>query len=307
MNVLLADPFFATPEFKTALRNRVPAARVAIWGEDSIPNDVDVLATWTIPDDMRRLPVGLQAIFCFGAGAGHLLADERVPYGLPIVRNLDDGQAEQMLDYALHATLARQLDDQNLLIAQRQAAWERPRSARRQRGSLKVTILGNGFIGRRVSEGLAAYGFSVARWTFSAGDAIPGLYRGPDQLVDACRQADVLINVLPLSPDTDHILSSDVLFALRRGAYLVNIGRGSHVDDRAMLTAIDRGVLAAAWLDTFRREPLPDDDPLWSHPRIRITPHIGGLPTIDGSANALADVLEVLCSESALPGLVKRR
>jgi len=97
-----------------------------------------------------------------------------------------------------------------------------------------------------------AYGFSVARWTFSAGDTIPGLYRGPDQPVDACRQADVLINVLPLSADTDHILSSDVLFALRRGAYLVNIGRGSHIDDRAVLTAIDRGILAAAWLDTFR-------------------------------------------------------
>jgi glyoxylate/hydroxypyruvate reductase A len=305
MHVLIADALAATPEFAEALRLQTHDVQLTYWQRDLPPPTADVLAVWTLPDDMHQLPEGLKAVFCFGAGAGHLLTDSRIAEHLPVVRNLDHGQAEQMLDYALHAVLARQLDDQRLLEAQRLGVWDKPKQARRPRGDLKVTVLGHGHIGRHVSAGIAAYGFRVTSWTLRSGEPVPGLIRGRENIVQACDGADVVINVLPPLPGTEDILSERLISCVAGGSYLINIGRGQHLDESTLIAALDSGHLGAAWLDTFRREPLPQDHPFWRHPKVRVTPHVGGLPTVTGSAKALANVLDALRTGAPLPGLLK--
>lgn len=302
MHVLIADHLASMSDFTSALSAAAPKATISVWPYLRTDAPVDLLVVWKLPDDMTTVPSGVRAVFCLGAGAAHLLDEPRIPRGMPIVRNLDDGQAEQMLDFVLHAVLSKLLQSDRHVTAQRSALWARPSSARPPREDIRVTLLGYGHIGKRVYNGLQAYGFTPARWTRSPGPEDVGLFRGYAALEAACEKADVLVSILPPGEDTKDIVSNQVLSVLKQGAYFVNVGRGDHVDEAALLSSIASGQISMAYLDTFREEPLPKDHPFWSHPNIRVTPHLAALPTSVGTAAAIAAVLAALESGVELPG-----
>ena len=117
------------------------------------------------------------------------------------------------------------------------------------------------------------------------------VFVGPDQFEAFLSQTHVLINLLPLTPQTEDILNARTFSALPQGAYVVNIGRGEHLVESDLLAALDRGHLAGAVLDVFRTEPLPADDPLWRRPDVLVTPHIASLSQ---PASVAARILENL-------------
>ncbi|GAA0626297.1 2-hydroxyacid dehydrogenase [Sporichthya brevicatena] len=139
-------------------------------------------------------------------------------------------------------------------------------------GGLRVGILGFGPVGAIAADLFAAFGCDVAYWSRTPRE-VPYAWLEPAAL---CARSDILVLALPLTPDTHHLISADLLAALPAGAYVINVGRGNLLDSDALVAALDSGHLGGAALDVFPVEPLPADDPLRRHDRILLSPHAAG-------------------------------
>ncbi len=184
-----------------------------------------------------------------------------------------------MADYVTMAALALIRNLPQLIAGQREAHWQGHMTGR-MASDTRVGVLGMGQLGTYVSERLRACGFQVAGWSRSPKQHL-GIecFAGPATLLQMLSRSDVVVNLLPSTPQTRGILSSAALSALPRGAGLINVGRGEHLDKVALLTALESGQLSGAMLDVFDLEPLPASDPLWSHPSVIVTPHIASTPS----------------------------
>lgn len=306
MRVVLTDRLSQTSAFERHLKAAAPEAEFRHWPLADPLWDYDLLVSWMLPDDLVSLPPSVKAIFCFGAGADQLLADPRVPADMPITRLQDAGQSEQMLNYVLHVALACLQNDNAYRVAQRQGTWLALPSEVKTRNQLRVTVLGLGPIGQRVAQGLAEANFKTVAWSRSP-RAIPGVeaHAGWQALPVAVRDADLLVNLLPLHPDTHNILNAELFTGLRQGAYLVNLGRGDHLNEDDLLQALETNLIGCAWLDVFHEEPLPAHHAFWRHPNVRATPHMAGIPTAEGASQSIARVLEALEGGLPLPNPVR--
>jgi len=232
----------------------------------------------------------LQVVFSVNAGVEALLESGEVPAGVAIVRMVDDGLAEGMLEWVLATTLAWHRNLFAYRERQSKGVWAPLREilARDRR----VTVLGAGHLGGRVAAMLAQIGFDTRAWSRTP-KQIPGVasFAGADSLHAAVRDAEILVNLLPLTPATENMLDAPLLAELAPNAVLINAGRGRHVVDRAVLELLDSGRLRAAVLDVFREEPLPPSHPFWSHPGVYVTPHVAAPTHASTAVAAIAENL----------------
>ena len=121
---------------------------------------------------------------------------------------------------------------------------------------------------------------------------------------EALGRCDVLINLLPLTPDTANVINKDTLGRLLPGAYVINVARGAHLVDEDLVAAIDSGHVAGATLDVFRTEPLPAGHAFWTHPRITVTPHTSARTLRDESIAQIARKMVALEHGEAVAGIV---
>ena len=227
---------------------------------------------------------GLEVVFSVNAGIEALLADGVVPPGIPIVRMVDEGLAQGMLEWVLATTLAWHRDLFLYRAEQLARRWA-PHDEILARDRT-VCVLGAGHLGGRVAGALAQLGFRTRTWSRSPKRlASVTSFAGPAQLADAVAQADILINLLPHTPATADIVDAALLSLLAPRAVLINAGRGAQVVDQAVIDALEDGRLRAAVLDVFRTEPLPEDHPFWRHPGVYLTPHVAA-PTHASTAVA---------------------
>ena len=207
------------------------------------------------------------------AGVDRLLADATVPPQLPIARMVDPAMSAAMAETVLWAVLSLHRGFFAYAAQQRDARWhQRPQ---RRADEVAVLVLGQGEMGGTVAARLAAQGYRV-----------DGFRRG-DELAPKLAAAEVVVNLLPLTPATRGLIDARFLAAMRSGAALVNVGRGAHVVDADLLTALDTGRIAHAVLDVFHTEPLPPQHPFWRHPQVTLLPHAAAL-TDARSASAVA-------------------
>jgi glyoxylate/hydroxypyruvate reductase len=214
-------------------------------------------------------------IVSLGMGVDHLLADDKLPAGVPITRIMDDGLVGQMSEYAIYWALRHHRDIDKYAASQRAKQWKVEDFI--DTIHRRIGILGLGTIGQDTAKKIAALGFPTAGWSRTP-KTLPGIktFHGPDGLARVLAQSDILINVLPLTRDTRGLLDAKLFAALPKGAYLINMARGGHVVDEALLAAIDSGHLSGAALDVFNTEPLPPEHRYWTHPKVQVTPHIAG-------------------------------
>jgi glyoxylate/hydroxypyruvate reductase len=219
---------------------------------------------------------GVKVVFSVNAGIEALLADGVVPPQVPIVRMVDPGLRDGMLEWVLAQVLAWH---RNLFVYREQDArrdWRQlPEKLAFQR---TVLVLGAGELGGPIARALAGLGFATRTWSRTGAD-IAGVttFAGADRLVAAATGADAVINLLPLTPDTTDLVGRTVFDAMNPGGLLVNGGRGATVVDADLIAALDAGRLSMAALDVFRTEPLPAAHPFWAHPRIHVYPHVAAL------------------------------
>lgn len=216
---------------------------------------------------------GVELVLSLNAGIEHLLEEGMVPEGVKIVRMVDDGLSQGMTEWVIAQALAWHRNLFHYAEVQKTAAWK-PLAEKLAR-ERKVCVLGAGALGAPVTALFAQLGFETRVWSRS-GQPIAGAtsFAGPDQLVDAVEGVDILVNLLPLTAETRDIVDARLFAAMAKGGFFINGARGAHVVEADLIAALDAGQLDGAALDVFRIEPLPADDQLWHHPKIRISPHV---------------------------------
>jgi len=254
------------------LKAAFPDAEVTLWSAGAEPADYAVV--WVPPQQFFDEQKRLKGIFNIGAGVDALMK-LKLPAGVPVVRLDDAGMSAQMAEFVCHAVIRhfRELDGYEVDIAGGKWSYRKPRL----RTDYPIGVMGLGVLGERVSRALAQFDFPVNGWSRSP-KAIDGVQCfsgevGGQGLQDFLAASRILVCLLPLTPDTEGIMSLDSLSRLRPGGYVINVARGSHLVEGDLITLIDNGHLAGAALDVFRTEPLPAEHPFWKHPKITITPH----------------------------------
>ncbi|MCW5744875.1 MAG: glyoxylate/hydroxypyruvate reductase A [Alphaproteobacteria bacterium] len=273
------------------------------WPDIGDPADIAIALAWKPPPGvLARLP-NLRLIVSTGMGVDHLLVDPELPAGVPIVRIIDPGLVGQMAEYAIYWLLHHHRDMDAYAAQQRSRQWhEVPFTDTALR---RVGVLGLGEIGANTARKIAALGFPTAGWSRSP-RRIDGIdcHHGRDGLEDVLRRSDVLVDVLPMTAQTAGLLDARAFARMPRGAFFVNMARGGHVVDRDLLAALDAGHLAGAALDVFHVEPLPQDHPFWSHPKVKVTPHIAGPTNPRTAAESVAENVRRLRTGRPLLNLI---
>ena len=251
------------------LRAAFPEASVEVW-EPGAPQ-ADHAVVWAPPQQFLDQQQALKGLFNIGAGVDALLK-LRLPPGVKVVRLDDAGMSVQMAEYVCHAVIRhfREFDGYEADVKAGKWSYRKPRD----RQDFSIGVMGLGVLGERVARALRVFDFPVHGWSRTP-KAIEGVVThsgeaGFDTFLSNCR---VLVNLLPLTPDTQNILNRDTLSRLQPGGYLINVARGAHLVDDDLLALLDSGHLAGATLDVFRTEPLPAAHPFWQHPLITVTPH----------------------------------
>jgi glyoxylate/hydroxypyruvate reductase A len=211
------------------------------------------------PGGLQGLPA-LRLIQSLWAGVDRLLADTTLPAGVPVARMVDPAMNAAMAETALWAVLSLHRGFFAYARRQRRSEW-RPHAQRRA-DEVRVLVLGQGQMGRTAAARITQQGYPVTAWR-----------RDGTPLAPCLAAADVVINLLPLTPETRGLLDARFFAALPPQACVVNLGRGAHVVDADLLAALDSGHLRHAVLDVFNTEPLPATHPYWLHPRVTVLPH----------------------------------
>lgn len=309
MNIIYYHPLFNAQEWLAGIKQRLPQAEIREWQRgDERPADYALV--WRPPHEMLANRRDLKAVFALGAGVDAILDQERkhpgtLPAGVPLLRLEDTGMAQQMQEYALSYVLRyfRRFDEYQAL--QQRQEWQPldPHSL----DDFTIGILGAGVLGQSVARKLTEFGFSVRSWSRSA-KQIDGVqsFAGEAQRAAFLDGVKLVINLLPNTPETVGILNRELFAQLSTGAYLINIARGAHLVEADLLAALEQGQLAAATLDVFAREPLPQDHPFWRHPRVTITPHIAAITLPQQAMDQIAANIRALEAGHAPAGVVDR-
>jgi glyoxylate/hydroxypyruvate reductase A len=254
-----------------------PDRPVALIPDDVIdPEVVRYAAVWKPkPGALAAFP-NLAAIFNLGAGVDAVVADLTLP-PVPLVRVAVDDLTKRMTEYVVMHVLMHHRRQGYYAESQREKIWA-PKLQWAAR-DLRVGVMGLGVLGRDAAEVLARIGFDVAGWS-NTWKSIPGIkcFAGESQLPEFLARTDVLVCLLPLTPQTRGILNRRTFSKLARdgklgGAVVINAGRGGLQNEDDLLAALDDGTLLAVTLDVFHTEPLPADSLFWSHPKVTLSPH----------------------------------
>ena len=237
------------------------------------------------PGVIAAIP-GVELVLSLNAGVEHLLSGGEIPDGVPIVRLVDEGLALGMADWVLAQAFAWHRDLQVYRDQQEKKEWK-PLGVVLARDRT-VAVLGAGALGRPVVESFVQLGFKTRAWSRSGRQIEGADCFGADELMAAVSGADILVNLLPLTPETRDLLDAKVFSALAEGAFFINGARGAQVVDADLIAALDAGQLSGAALDVFRTEPLPSDDPYWAHPKVLVSPHVAAPTHVEIAVEEIA-------------------
>jgi glyoxylate/hydroxypyruvate reductase A len=262
-------------DWRRELTKRIPDLEMRVWPEIGDPADIDVTFMWQAPPgELLKFP-NLKAILNLGVGVDPLLADSTLPRHLPIARMVDPSLTRQMTTFLIYSVIHYHRGLDKYAAYQRERRWVYERA--KVNSTCRVGIMGLGVLGADAATSLRDLGFAVAGWSRTP-KSLDGIecFHGAAGLDAFLARTDILCCILPLTPDTRGMIDAKFLAKLPRGAKFVNIARGALVVDADLLAALDSGQIGGAVLDVFTKEPLPQDSPFWSHPKVVVTPHIAG-------------------------------
>jgi glyoxylate/hydroxypyruvate reductase A len=302
---------WAATRWRERFTRACPDRAVALVPDDPIdPTSVRYAAVWKPrPGALGAFP-NLQVIFNLGAGVDAVMADKTLP-DVPLVRVAVDDLTQRMTEYVVMHVLMHHRRQDYYAESQRAKVWM-PK-LQWAAGALRVGIMGMGVLGRDAAEVLARIGFDVAGWS-STVKSVLGItcFAGEAELGAFLARSDVLVCLLPLTPQTRGILNRRTFGALARdgklgGPVIINAGRGGLQVEDDILACLDDGTLLAATLDVFGTEPLPANSPFWSHPKVTLSPHNAADTDPDAISVYVAAQITAFESGEALDNVVDRK
>ena len=274
-------------EWRAEFAEVMPELDFRVWPDIGRPEEIEFALVWD-PMANRLLDFpNLRLIASLGAGVDHLLAATTLPDGVPMTRFVDDNLTQGMREWVLLYSLYCLRRVPEYLARQREQDWHRldvPFAYQR-----RVGMMGLGILGEASASALRHIGFPVIGWSRSKKD-LPEIecFTGAGELDDFLALSDILVCLLPLTPETEGIIDSELLTKLPRGACLINGARGGLVVEADLIQALESGHLSHAVLDVTRKEPLPANDPLWQARNITITPHVASVTNAKSGARLIA-------------------
>ena len=284
---MMTTVLFAAPalwdEYQTELPKALAEAGVeATVVTDATPEAVDYIVYAPASPLQDFTPYGrAKAVLSLWAGVERIVGNATLTQ--PLCRMVDPGLTEGMVEWVVGHALRHHLGMDRHIVNPGHV-WDPtcPPLARER----PVAVLGMGALGAACATALRALNFPVTGWSRTAK---PGCGHGEDGLRQALSTAQIVVLLLPKTPETENLLNAERLALLPEGAVILNPGRGALIDDAALLAALDRGQIGHATLDVFWVEPLPPDHPYWSHPRVTVTPHIAADTRTYSAARVIAE------------------
>ena len=284
---MMTTVLFAAPALWAEYRTELPKALAEAGVEatvvtDATPEAVDYIVYAPASPLQDFTPYGrAKAVLSLWAGVERIVGNATLTQ--PLCRMVDPGLTEGMVEWVVGHALRHHLGMDRHIVNPGHV-WDPtcPPLARER----PVAVLGMGALGAACATALRALNFPVTGWSRTAK---PGCLHGEDGLRQALSTAQIVVLLLPKTPETENLLNAERLALLPEGAVILNPGRGALIDDAALLAALDRGQIGHATLDVFRVEPLPPDHPYWSHPRVTVTPHIAADTRTYSAARVIAE------------------
>ncbi|WP_353092661.1 glyoxylate/hydroxypyruvate reductase A [Methylibium sp.] len=305
MSLLLACDVGAdeAATWRAALAAALPGEHLVETSDAADDIEVAIVAN-PRPGALAGLP-RLRLIQSLWAGVDRLLADPTLPAGVPIVRMVDPAMNVAMAETALWAVLALHRGFFRYARLQREGRWA-PHGQRRA-DEMVVAVLGLGQMGRSAALRLAAQGYRVLGWS-ARPTAVEGIetHAGAAALDALLARADIVLDLLPLTPATRGLFDATRFARMKPGAGFVNLARGAHVVEADLLAALDAGPLRHAVLDVFQTEPLPAGHAFWSHPRVTVLPHAAAQTDPRSAAGVVAANLHAWRAGRPLAHVVDR-
>ncbi|OYR13082.1 2-hydroxyacid dehydrogenase [Brucella thiophenivorans] len=289
--------------FREAFAKALPDVAFYQAGDEVDPNEIRYLISWVAPDEIARYS-NLEVLFSIGAGVDQFKPGT-VPEHVKLVRMVEDGIIRMMQEYVAMGVLT--LHREAIAYREQQKNEEWRAFATPQASERRVGFLGLGMLAQASIERLLPFQFPLSGWSRSRKD-IAGVecFYGEGQFASFLRQTDILICLLPLTDETRGILNADLFALLPKGARLLHTGRGPQLDQNALIEALDSGHLSAAMCDVTDPEPLPAGHPLWSHPKVLITPHIASVTQPHTAAKSVIENIQRHLAGEELIGLIDR-
>ena len=282
----------AVPEWRAMFAAVAPHLEVRWLLDPGVaPEDVAYVFVWSPRPGLLAGFPNLRLILSSGAGVDHITSDPDWPRHIGIVRMGGDETAQRMGEYVCLSALALLRSLPRMIAGQHARAWDHFDGARTA-VETRAGIMGLGNLGIRAAEMLHGLGYQVAGWSRSR-KHVPGVecFAGADELAPFLARTDLLVNLLPDTPDTKAAIRADTIAQLPPGAAVVNAGRGPQLVIPDLLAALDSGHLSGAVLDVFDTEPLPSDSPLWTHEKIIVTPHVASMASRPARVRYVADAI----------------
>ena len=304
MNILFHASFVNQDEFLKSLRKKFFSHKIFTLDQNVPLDKIEVALVWNLPDKILKKLKNLKIIFSLGAGVDHIL---KLPSykNTPIIRIQDPNMRSRMLNHVLAQILIYQLKLTEYNKAQQKNIWldERHTSLNKD---LTIGVLGVGYLGKFIANKLKSLDYNVIGYknTISAAKySIPIYYK--NSLKTFLKLSDIIVSVLPATKETRDLINKSFLNQMKKKSLLINIGRGSSLNEMDLLKHIKQNNYFFASLDVFKKEPLPKNSKLWKNQNITVTPHVAAITDVDSSINYIFSKFEQFRTNGKIKSDVK--
>ena len=304
MNILFHASFANKDEFLKSLKKKFIPHKIFTLDQNIPLDKIEVALVWNLPDKILKKLKNLKIIFSLGAGVDHIL---KLPSykNTPIIRIQDPNMRSRMLNHVLSQILIYQLKLNEYNKAQQKNIWLDERLTALNM-DLTIGILGLGYLGKFIANKLNSLDYNVIGYKNSVSTekfSIPIYYK--KSLKTFLKLSDIVVSVLPATIETIDLINQSFLNQMKKKSLLINIGRGSSLNEIDLLNHSKRNKYFFASLDVFKTEPLPKNSKLWKNPNITITPHVAAITDVDSSTNYIFTKFEQFRTKGKIKSDVK--
>ena len=288
MDIVICFKNKSEDSWLNALRKALPD--IGVYKDGNVPDrsKVGVALCWYPQKDLLLDYPNLKLIQSVGAGVDHLLDLDPMSSAVKIARIVDPALSRDMFEFSLAVVLAQMKNLSTYLGDKGSKHWN-PIGYQRI-NQVTIAVLGLGKIGSELASSFAELGFKVNGFANSPKQLNKvSCFSGEEGLERAVSTADYIINILPLTTSTEGFYNTAFFDKCKQGAFFINVGRGGHLMEHDLLQALESEKLSGAYLDVFRKEPLPKEHPFWAYQGIQISPHVAA---VTNSKTALTQIVD---------------